>query len=99
MTRSGSYQAKRERVYTSPQRVEALATSAICLGSCDPTHEHDIIMLDEESDTRSEGVWPVEVMVLVEEGGDVTVLNRYVFLLTQPKHVVLQQHENGRRLF
>ncbi len=77
LTHSGSYQAKLEHTRSSPDPVEGLAVSAICLGSCDSFPENDIIMLDAERDAQNDKKWPVELVVVVGAGGRTTIVNRY----------------------
>lgn len=76
LTRTGSYQTKRDHAYSCPWPVRALAASSLCLGSCDAASENDIIMYDNDSDAHSEGKWPVEVLVIVGEEGGMIAINR-----------------------
>jgi hypothetical protein len=77
ITTSGSYQAKKEKVYTSPSPISCLCASSLCLCSQDTAADNEIIVLDEMSGVQSEGRgWPVEVLVVTTQAGDIIVLNR-----------------------
>ena len=102
ITTSGSYQAKKEKVYTAPSPISwwvlllvkclvtnsplplplspsypSLCVSSLCLCSQDTAADNEIIVLDEMSGVQSEGRgWPVEVLVITTEAGDIIILNR-----------------------
>lgn len=80
ITRSGSYQSRREGVYSSSQPVASLAGSALCLGSHDPSlatesKMSELLDLGVE-DSQVELKWPVELLVTVSEDGELAVFNR-----------------------
>lgn len=79
ITRSGSYQSRREGVYSSPHYVSSLVSSGLCLGSHDLSlQEHKMSeLLFEDVDKESEGKWPVELLLTAGGCGcQVTLLDR-----------------------
>ena len=86
ITRSGSYQSRREGVYSSSQPVASLAGSALCLGSHDPSlatesKMSELLDLGVE-DSQVELKWPVELLVTVSEDGELAVFNRSALYCT-----------------
>ena len=101
ITTSGSYQAKKEKVYHAPSPISwsaqplsvcifqlppslppslslcSICASSLCLCSQDTAADNTIIVLDEMSGVQSEGRgWPVEVLLVTTQDGDIIVLNR-----------------------
>ena len=78
ITRSSSYQSRREGVHSSSHSISCLAGSALCLGSHDPSATEskmsELLVLGELEE--GENKWPVEVLVTVGEKGEVTIFNR-----------------------
>jgi WD40 repeat protein len=82
ITTSGSYQAKKEKVYHAPSHISCICASSLCLCSQDTAADNEIIVLDEMSGVQSEGRgWPVEVLLVTTQSGDIIVLNRYMHTL------------------
>ena len=55
----------------------SLCASSLCLCSQDTAADNEIIVLDEMSGVQSEGRgWPVEVLVVTTQTGDIIILNR-----------------------
>lgn len=81
ITRSRSYQSRREGVYTFPHRISSLVGSGLCLGSQDLSMQDkmsELLVFEDVDMKENEGQWPVEVLVTVGEGpgGHLTVLDR-----------------------
>ncbi len=81
ITRSGSYQSRREGVYSSTYPISCLAGSGLCLGSHDLSmqdHKMSELLVFEDVDMMKEGQgeWPVEVLLTISPSGIVTILNR-----------------------
>ena len=56
----------------------SICASSLCLCSQDTAADNEIIVLDEMSGVQSEGRgWPVEVLLVTTQSGDIIVLNRY----------------------
>ena len=80
ITRSGSYQSRREGVYTSPYRIASLVASGLCLGSHDLSmqeHKMSELLVFEDVDMKEgEGKWPVELLVTLGHSRQLTIYGR-----------------------
>jgi len=105
ITRSGSYQSRREGTHSSECSIAGLAGSELCLGSHDLSLQDqkmsEILVFEEDVDMKEgEGKWPVEVLVGVTEAGHLTVLNRdsNKLVLSQSPPAELEEVRGGGRM-
>ena len=60
-----------------PLSASSLCASSLCLCSQDTAADNEIIVLGEMSGVQSEGRrWPVEVLIITTQNGDIIILNR-----------------------
>lgn len=80
ITRSGSYQSRREGVHSSLHPISYLTGSGLCLGSHDLSmqeHKMSELLVFEDVDMKEgEGKWPVEVLLTLGDSGEISVLDR-----------------------
>ena len=102
ITRSGSYTSRRESIHTFSKPVSSIAGSALCLASHDPSANEnkmsDYLLGGELEDIKEgDGKWPVEVVVAIETGGEVMVLNRdsYKVLLSVKPESGMENMDTG----
>ncbi len=80
VTRSGSYQSRREGSYNSPHPLHTLTGSALCLGSHDPTATEnklsELLVFGDDYVIKEGAGWPVEMVVCGAVGGEITVYSR-----------------------
>jgi len=80
ITRSGSFQSRREGSSSTPHPPDTLAGSALCLGSHDPSaNENKMSELLDFGDVdvmKDKGSWPLELVGCGTSGGVVTLFSR-----------------------
>ncbi|XP_064402948.1 uncharacterized protein LOC135348605 isoform X2 [Halichondria panicea] len=80
ITRSGSYQSRRDGSYSSAHPIHSLTGSALCLGSHDPTATEnkmsELLVFGDDYVMKEGAGWPVEVVGCGTVGGEVTLYSR-----------------------